>query len=185
MFEQSSRGPAGDRKLSHLRVHWGCPRSCFGCGMGPRDPYFQVPRCGLRPTLTKSHPQSLRLKSHLGAPGPTSRGPSGARSSVRQPKRQFENHWSKPRPEPGTAAPSRAPAREMCWGCPATSKNLSCCLQGANVQAQKRNSATCSRLGYRWSTQALFSNNSSIYEYELYNGGDAVFSTESESKQLR
>lgn len=80
--------------------------------MGPRDQYFQVPRCGLRPTLTRSHPQSLRLKNHLGAPGPTSRGPSGARSSVRQPKQQFENHWSKPRPEPGTAAPSRAPARE-------------------------------------------------------------------------
>lgn len=58
------------------------------------------------------------------------------------------------------------------------------CKAQTSRHRKERDSATLSRLGYRQSTQALFSNNGSIYEYELYNSGDAVFSAKSESKKL-
>lgn len=105
---------------------------------------------------------------------------------MRQPKRQCEDHRSKPRPEPRTAAPSSAPAEE-CDGDvllhPRTSPAT--CKAQTSRHGEGRDSATRPGLGCRRSTQALFSSNGSSYECELYNSGDAVFSAKSQSKQSR
>lgn len=83
-------------------------------------------------------------------------------------------------------APSSAPAGEHGGGVPLHPRTSpDTCKVQTSKHGKGRDLATRPGLGYCRSIQALFSSNGSIYEYELYNSGDAVFSTKSESKQLR